>query len=247
MTNEAGSVEPRHGVGPVLERFDRIRRIAVLRGGGLGDLMFAMPAVEALAAAYPEATITLLGSSAHAALLSGRPGPVDEVEVLPVSEGVRPPKDGEAEDPAELERFFTRMRERCFDLAVQVHGGGRYSNPFLLRLGARHTVGTRTPDAIKLERVLPYRYYQNEFMRSLEIVGLAGAPPVSVEATLHVTAEERRAAADLLGGVPAERPLVGIHPGATDPRRRWPVERFAEIAGRALADGAAVAVVGDET
>ena len=46
------------------------------------------------------------------------------------------------------------MRARRFDLAVQVHGGGRYSNPFLLRLGARHTVGTRTPDAAELERTL---------------------------------------------------------------------------------------------
>lgn len=247
MADEARPVAPRHGVGPVLEPFEDVRRIAVLRGGGLGDLMFAMPAVEALAAAYPGATITLLGSGSHAALLSGRPGPVAEVEVLPVSEGVRPPKDGEVEDEAELERFFARMRERRFDLAVQVHGGGRYSNPFLLRLGARHTVGTQTPDAVALERVLPYHYYQNEFMRSLEVVGLAGAPPVSVEATLHVTAEERRAAADLLGRAAADRPVVGIHPGATDPRRRWPVDRFAEVAARALADGAAVVVLGDET
>ncbi|RLV55491.1 glycosyltransferase family 9 protein [Aeromicrobium phragmitis] len=247
MANEARSVEPRHGVGPVLEPFEDVRRIAVLRGGGLGDLMFAMPAVEALAAAYPEATITLLGSASHAALLSDRPGPVDEVDVLPVSEGVRPPRDGEVEDEAELERFFARMRQRRFGLAVQVHGGGRYSNPFLLRLGARHTVGTRTPDAAHLERVLPYHYYQNEFMRALEVVGLAGAAPVSVEATLHVTASERRFAEDLLGQLGADRPIVGIHPGATDPRRRWPAERFAEVVSSALAEGAAVVVVGDET
>ena len=29
------------GVGPVLAKFEEVSRIAVLRGGGLGDLMFA--------------------------------------------------------------------------------------------------------------------------------------------------------------------------------------------------------------
>ena len=41
------------GVGPVLEKFDRVRRIAVLRGGGLGDLLFALPALAALRRGLP--------------------------------------------------------------------------------------------------------------------------------------------------------------------------------------------------
>ena len=80
----------RRGVGPVLEPFAGVKRIAVLRGGGLGDLMFALPALDALAAAYPEAEITLLGTALHAALLDGRPGPVQRVEVLPSAPGIHP-------------------------------------------------------------------------------------------------------------------------------------------------------------
>jgi hypothetical protein len=38
--------------------------------------------------------------------------------------------------PAAVDRFFARMRAERFDLAVQLHGGGRHSNPFLRRLGA---------------------------------------------------------------------------------------------------------------
>ena len=121
----------RGGVGPVLERFPSVARIAVLRGGGLGDLMFALPAVEALAAAYPDAEITLLGTPLHAALLAGRPGPVHRVEVLPFAPGVRPGP----EDPDALAAFFASQQARSYDLAVQVHGGGRNSNPFLLQLG----------------------------------------------------------------------------------------------------------------
>jgi ADP-heptose:LPS heptosyltransferase len=205
------------GIGPVLEPFSVVSRIAVLRGGGLGDLMFALPAVAALKAAYPDATVTLLGTPIHAELLSQTMGPVDETVILPFSEGVRPGP----EDDDELEKFFTEMRARNFDLAVQLHGGGRYSNPFLLRLGARHTVGTRTPDAAPLERTVPYLYYQHEPLRALEVAGFAGAPPRELEARLQAL------------------PEFG--------RRRWPAERFAAVARKASDDGFRVLVVGDSS
>lgn len=229
------------GVGPVLEKFDDVSRIAVLRGGGLGDLIFAIPAMAALKAAYPGAAITLLGTPIHQALIAATQSPVDEVRVLPFAEGVRP---GE-EDPGGLEHFFAEMRERQFDLAVQLHGGGRYSNPFLLRLGARHTVGARTADATSLERTVPYLYYQHEPLRALEVAGFAGAFPVDLEARL-LPADGADALPPGLDELPSQ-PLVVLHPGATDPRRRWPAARFAELAAASAADGCRVVVVGDES
>lgn len=225
------------GVGPVLEKFIDVSRIAILRGGGLGDLIFAIPAMAALKAAYPGSTVTLLGTPIHKALLESLKSPVDEVVVLPFAEGVRPGQ----EDTAELDRFFDDMRGRNFDLAVQLHGGGRYSNPFLLRLGARHTVGTRTADAASLERTIPYLYYQHEPLRALEVAGFAGAFPVHLEARL---APAGGGAAHLAGDV-ADQPLVVIHPGATDPRRRWPADKFAELAAACAADGSRVVIIGD--
>ncbi|BBE23154.1 LPS biosynthesis-related glycosyltransferase [Arthrobacter sp. MN05-02] len=233
-----GRQDTARSVGPVLAPFGDIRRIAVLRGGGLGDLMFAMPAIAALGNRYPEAEITLLGMPGHAALLEGRPGPVSAVLELPVSPGVRPGN----EDPDAVERFFDRVRG-SFDLAVQLHGGGRNSNPFLLRLEACHTVGTRTPDAVGLERTIPYVYYQHEVFRALEVVGLAGAVPIDLEPRIEVMPEEVERAARLTGN----GAVVALHPGATDPRRRWPSSAFAEVAVRAAADGCEVLVVGDAT
>lgn len=235
-----GSVQVGTGVGPVLEKFESVSRIAVLRGGGLGDLIFAIPAMAALKAAYPGATLTLLGTPVHRALLAAIKSPVDEVCVLPFAEGVRP---GE-EDPSELDAFFDDMRGRRFDLAVQLHGGGRYSNPFLLRLGARHTAGTRTADAASLERTVPYIYYQHEPLRALEVAGMAGAFPVDLEARLAPAGNGAPPAVVMRDGDAG--PWVVVHPGATDPRRRWPVSRFAELAAACAADGFRVAVIGDE-
>ncbi|WP_323742956.1 MULTISPECIES: glycosyltransferase family 9 protein [unclassified Rathayibacter] len=226
-------------IAPLHDRFEGVERIAVLRGGGLGDLLFALPAVDALAQAYPGAEITLLGTPAHRVLLGGVGSAIGDVEILPVAQGVR---DGEGEDERVVEDFTARMRGRRFDLAVQLHGGGRYSNPFLARLGARHTIGSRTPDAAELERTVPYLYYQHEMLRALEIVGLAGAAAVRLEPEVPVEPRRRDRLAPAL---PGAGPLVMVHPGATDPRRRWPAASFADVARALLADGARVLVVGD--
>ena len=129
------------------------------------------------------------------------------------------------------------MRGLDLDLAVQAHGGGGNSNPFLLRLGARHTVGTAAPGAPRLERNLPYRYFQHETQRWLEVAALAGAPAVQLEARLRGRGNTRPR--------PGAAPRLVVHPGATDPRRRWPVERFAEVAAAVAGRGVEVVVVGD--
>lgn len=229
-------------------RFAGVSAIAILRGGGLGDVLFALPALAALRAGYPGAHITLLGTQLHAELLPGRTPVVDAVEVLPQIPGVgdgtpgQGTGEGPAEDPA-AEEFLTRLRGR-FDLGVQVHGGGRNSNPFLLRLGPRHTVGTQTPDAAGLERTLAYAYYQHEILRALEVAALAGCPPVTLEPRIEPTAADLEAGAELLAGL--DGPVLAIHPGASDPRRRWPAEHFAEIATRFVAGGGSVVVLGGQ-
>ena len=220
----------------------QVDRIAVLRSNGIGDLVFALPALAALRSAYPHAAITLLGRSWHRELLEGRPGPVDEVVEVPPWRGVR---DDEA-DPAEVERFFTAMRAKRFDLALQLHGGGSNSNPFISRLDARTTVGMRAPDAPPLDINFPYIYYQPEVARLLEVVSLVGAAPVELEPRLVVTEDDRRAADAFLDeeGLAHDAPLVALNPGAGDTRRRWPTASFAEVGDRLAASGFWVVVTG---
>jgi ADP-heptose:LPS heptosyltransferase len=225
--------------------FEDVRRIAVLRGGGLGDLMFVLPAVHALRQTYADAEIVLLGTAGHYQLLDGRPSPIDRVWRLPAAEGVHEPLPGdEADLPTQHEFFRAALAER-FDLACQLHGGGRWSNPFLRSIGARYTVGTRTPGAAVLNRWLPYRYYQHEALRWLEVVRLAGAPLVTLGAGLAVTERDLAAADQALAGLPGR--LVTLHPGSRDARRCWPADKFADVAVHAVASGHSVAVIGSRS
>jgi ADP-heptose:LPS heptosyltransferase len=216
-----------------------VERIAVLRANALGDYMFCIPALDALRAAYPEADIALLGCPWHARFLSDRPGPVDRVVVVPPSRGVRE-EPGRHDDAAELSGFFERMQAERFDLALQMHGGGRWSNPFLLRLGAGLTAGCRTEDAAPLDRSIPYVYFQPEITRNLEIADLVGAGPVTLTPTVAVTERDLAEAAGLL----EPSPFAVLHPGAGTPRRRWPPERFAAVGDALAATGMRVVVTG---
>src|SRR5205085_2766938 len=142
------------------------RKIAVLRANAIGDLMFSLPALQSLRAAYPAAEITHLGAPWHADFVPGRVRPVDRVVVVPPVRGVTLPDT--AEGGTDTGPFLSEMRAEGFDLAIQLHGGGQNSNPLVAALGARTTIGLRAPDALALDRNVPFYYWQHEVLRCLE-------------------------------------------------------------------------------
>ncbi|CAL94337.1 glycosyltransferase family 9 protein [Azoarcus olearius] len=224
--------------------FGEVDEIAVLRPSGLGDFIFALPALEALRERYPHARITLLAKGWHRSFLKGRTRLVDEVVALPPIPGVGAPP-GHAADEAAIDACVEALRARAFDLAFQFHGGGRYSNPFLLRLGARHSFGLLAPGATPLPHCVPYELWQNERLRLLEVAALADARPVELEPLLPVLPRDRRELGERVELPP--QPLAVLSPGATDPRRRWSVARFAAVGDALVEAGAAVAVQGDDS
>lgn len=224
---------------PASHKVHNARKIAVLRANALGDFVFALPALWSLRAAYPEAEIVYLGREWHAAFLQYRPAPIDRVVVVPPSRGVNETR-GHTQNERELDTFFAAMRAERFDIAIQMHGGGRFSNPFIQRLGARLSVGFKTPDAAPLDRWIPYIYFQREILRYLEIVSLVSAPPVELEPRLPVTPQD--VAASLRTVPDTGKPLVLLHPGAGDGRRRWPAAQFAAVGDALAARGAQVLI-----
>jgi ADP-heptose:LPS heptosyltransferase len=221
-----------------------VTKIAVLRPNSIGDYIFTLPALEALRASFPGAEIVLLGRQWHADFLDGRPGPVDRVVVLPFRRYLFADPLSDPADAHVQAAFFRAMAAESFDIAFQLYGGGRFSNPFAKRLGARLTVGLKADDAEPLDLWVPYVYYHSEILRYLEVAGLIGAVPRSIEPRLALTEQDRREARAALPD--DSRPVVVLHPGTTDTRRRWPAAHFAYVGDRLARAGATVVVTGDD-
>lgn len=214
-----------------------IQQILVFRPNAVGDFVFALPCLWSLRAAYPSARIVYVGLGWHSEFLSKGRTPVDEVLVLPRCAGI----NAHVDDPM-LAQFIESIRNRSFDIALQVYGGGRIANPLVKRFGARSTIGLHTQGAPALDQQISHAPLQNRRLQLLEVAGLAGAPPVMPVPELLVMPEDRRAVADLLHTI--VYPFALLNPGASDPRRRWSPSKFAAVGDHLASRGVQVLVHG---
>ncbi len=218
------------------------RRIAVFRPNALGDFIFSLPALHALKQRFPQAHITYLGLPWHADFLKERTRLIDEVVVVPPITGITCATPA-LQDPDAARLFIGQMRERQFDVALQMFGGGRYANPLVQQMGARLSAGMRSPDAAPLDRCVTYGGPVNRRLQLLEVAALAGARYWPMRRELHATTHDASLARVLVPPAPGQR-LVVIQPGATDPRRRWPAAYFAAVADALIEEGAVVVING---
>jgi ADP-heptose:LPS heptosyltransferase len=114
----------------------RHARVVVVRALRLGDLLCAVPALRALRAALPRAEITLIGLPLAREFVR-RCRYVDRFEEFPGYPGIA----NQDVQPARRVAFLARMQAYGFDLSVQLHGSGVFSNPFTRLLGAQRMVG----------------------------------------------------------------------------------------------------------
>jgi ADP-heptose:LPS heptosyltransferase len=189
-------------------------RLLVLRALGLGDLLTALPALRALADAFPGHHRVL---AAPAALegLARHSGTVDEV--APTA-GLDRPLD---------------PRLAGADVAVNLHGRGPRSHKLLLAARPRRLIAfanPAVPAGAAGPRWLPGEYEVARWCRLLECSGVPADPRRLDLAPPPGPPPPGTASATL------------IHPGAASAARRWPPERFAAVA-RAEADRGRAVVV----
>ncbi len=221
-----------------------LRGIAVLRAlPGLGDALCVVPALRALRAAAPAATISLIGLPETRPLFARFTAYVDELLDFPGYPGL-PEREPDA---AALADFLDLARGRLFDLALQLHGSGPQSTAFTLQLGAARTAGFYPADALPPETGVwaAYPAHGHEIHRCLRAVALAGVSPRGDALEFPLTASDRAALARLPGAATL-RPgaYAVVHPGASVPERRWPVERFAAVVRALAARGLTVVLSG---
>jgi ADP-heptose:LPS heptosyltransferase len=209
-----------------------VKKIAVLRAGVLGDFLIATPALKTLSMAFKGAETTLLARPSMVEFIKDRYPYIHQVRAIPFSPGILNYPD--QHEGLDSDKFFKEMQKEDFDLAIQMHGGGKYSNPFVKKLGAKLTLGTTAPEVKDyLDLNLRYEFYQNEIFRTLEILSLIGVKPSQFQTEAFVKESDREELASVLEKLKLSlTKYVVIHPGAHDPRRHWPAENFAFVAAQ---------------
>lgn len=220
-------------------------RVAVVRAlPGLGDILCAIPALRALRAACPDAHISLIGHPAVAALTARFDRYIDRLLVFPGFPGI-------PEMPfavRTLTDFLARVQETPFDLAIQMHGSGVYSNLFTVLLGARRNAGFYLPGSYCADpsSFLPYPAGEPEVRRHLLLMQFLGFSLRGEALEFPLRESDRVDAAALseeAGGL-APGNYVCIHPGASVPSRRWRPEYFAAVADGLAGQGLQVVLTG---
>jgi ADP-heptose:LPS heptosyltransferase len=223
---------------------DRLR-IAVFRALFLGDMLCIIPAVRAIRHYYPNAIITLIGLSWQRDLMERFASYFDEFIEFPGWPGL-PEKDF---DPAQVVEFLREMQRKQFDIVFQMQGNGELTNSMCLLWGGRRTVGLRKPQDIPLlENCFPVSSDdEHEVTRFLKLLDILGIPRKGnhLEFPLTDKEEENFVEMDRLAGL-SLREYVCLHPGARDPKRRWPAENFAWVGDRLAEHGLAVVITGSD-
>ena len=205
---------------------EEVRKIAVLRANGLGDFLFALPALESLRAAFPQAEIVLLGLPWHVSFLEGRPSPVDRRSRGSGGQGIRE-EAGLTENEGVLSAFFARHGGRALRHRLPDARGRQAFKPVRNAPEGALFRGFASAGRTPLDLWMPYVYFQPEILRYLEVARLAGAQAVTHEPALAVTEADISESMSAVGG--ADGPIAAIVPGGGDGRRRWPQEKLAAV------------------
>jgi ADP-heptose:LPS heptosyltransferase len=150
-------------------------RIALFRPLGLAGLLRAVPALRALDAAFPEASITLIGLPRLREIALRLHRYIDAFAAFPGFPGI---PNAQCDLDA-VPDFFAGMKAARFDLAVQMHGSGEIANPLMVLMGAARNAGyyregRYCPDA---QRYLRWRDDEDEIARWLRLAAHLGAAP----------------------------------------------------------------------
>ncbi|MBI4353067.1 MAG: glycosyltransferase family 9 protein [Candidatus Omnitrophica bacterium] len=206
----------------------RPERILVIRADRLGDVLMNLPAIRLLRQTFPKAWISLLLDESTAELFEGHP---DVDEVIGVNAGRL-----EA-SLFEKWRLIRRIRKAGFDMAI-VSNPHKFFHVLSFLAGISERVGYDRKWGFLLNRKREKagkNGARHEIDVNLELVGLVsdkrwdgGFSLPADEAADRFVEEWFKSCC---GG--SER-VLAVHPGTSNPRKRWGLECFAELCRNVL-------------
>jgi ADP-heptose:LPS heptosyltransferase len=205
-------------------------KILAIKWRQLGDTILWTSALEALHHLHPQATLDIALPRPYDALFEGDP---------------RFRRRWVLDRDTSLWRLGQKLRREHYDLVLNFHASRR--SAFLsLQAGAKKKIlhhHSRRPRRFFSDVLVPHL---GEPMaateRDLNVVRALGWNGVSPLTKIYVAPHAQKKAEEIFCAV--KRPLRLLHPGASRPAKRWPLERFVQLA-QLLANSGTVGVLID--
>ncbi len=209
--------------------------ILVIDFGQLGDVVMSLPALSAIRGRFPKAQITVAVGRPGAEIIemSGHADATKEIDRVALRDGFKPLSVWK------VIQVVKDVRRRQFDFVIDLRS---FSETNLLGFfsGARTRLFARRPGRSldflanfnpppPVDGNDPKQHLVDRYLDVLVPLGIQNAPRLP---RLTTRFEDDRAVDLMLRKSKAEAgaPLVGLFPGAGHPGRRWPIERFAQLA-----------------
>jgi ADP-heptose:LPS heptosyltransferase len=201
----------------------------------MGDALMNLPAIRLLRQAYPKAWLSVLLDKKTAPLFEGHPD-IDEALVI----------DFEKFKKNFLERveWFKKIKKNGFDLVI-ISNPQRSFNLLCFFAGIRHRVGYRRKWGFLLTRTLPDKKKesgQHEIENNLDLLRLVGNAKVTEHSSdipllLRKPTNAWESAKEKIESLldkncPGGEEIIAIHPGTSNPTKRWPLKCWAELCDR---------------
>lgn len=224
--------------------------ILVIRLSSLGDVLMSVPAVRALRQRYPDAHISWLAEGSVAGILAQQDF-IDDVIYFPRGALSRHFKGGHLSTTAYiLKDFLKTLRQRKYDLIIDLHGIAKSAALMMLARG-RRTIGFGSMFAKDMthmfyrERVNGIQKRIHKVDRNMLVASFMGCPGRAEDLPLHAHDEARRYIQDFFRSHNIRPPVLAVNPFASKDSafKRWPLERYADLIRRIIEERMGTVVV----
>lgn len=229
---------------------EKPRTFLIVEPWGLGDIVLATPVMQALREKFPGSRILLMSKEYGRDLLA-HSGLVDDVIDVSLPWTAFTDKYNPARyDFAALRALIRRLRSEKIDVSLDARRDFR-SNVLTYLGGARRRIGFDFGGASRLLTDALPSGEQNDHKVTdwIELLRpLAGPSAGAYSPRLVSSDEERFSARKTLRnhGVAGDRPIIAVHPGASQTVRRWDPKRYGAVLDRlAEESGAQIFMIRD--
>lgn len=215
-----------------------IRRVLVYQTAFIGDVILTLPLIQQIREFLGDVEIDVVVVPRAADVCRNHPA-IDSI--------IEYDKRGRDRGWKGVLRLAAQLRERRYEIAIVPHRSLRSAFLALatlapIRLGFRTLHGR-----LFFTGTVSRRGDLHEAARNLSLLERLGIRDVPLRPPRVYPSGEDRAAVDKLlesWGIPASRPLAACAPGTVWNTKRWPEDRFGELAKILAGDGYEVALVG---